>query len=135
MRKIIITLLILCISAINIKAQKDIILNADIVSIIIDENDFIEKHGVNFFVGELSLYLNSIGIECLVNKDISHISPCSKALYLVPLFDCQEYLKRNGMWVYIYKNISISYVNVCETKDRGSIYLGDIETKTTRTSL
>ena len=122
---------------VNAQENKKLLSDAEIVSVVIDENDFNKKAGVNFFIGEFSKYLQSIRVECLINKSLDQVPLCSKALYLVPEFQCKEYLKSNGIWVYQFTGISLFFMDNCPEQQKKTllIRLDNIESNTTINSL
>ena len=96
------------------------------VSIQIEEDDFNNSTAVNFFVGELSRYLQSQGVYCRINRNLSHTYDCKIELYVYVSFNYSQYLASNGCWSWYYSDISFRLVDGCGNKRE--IFIDDIKT-------
>lgn len=124
----------------NIKAQKqyEILRNAKYISIMIDEEDFKSNYVLNFFVGELREYFKSLNIICRINYDLNDIEPCSKCIYIEPVFSGKAHLNMRGIWQYYYNNIKLYFYTACPKEEDNAEYtinLGNIVSNTSPTSL
>ena len=95
------------------------------VSIQIEEDDFYESSAINFFIGELSQYFQSQGVNCKINQSLSHRYNCQNELYVFVALRYNQYLASNGCWSWHYSNISFGLVNGCGNKRE--IFIDDIK--------
>ena len=94
------------------------------ISIQIEEDDFKESSAVNFFIGELSQYFKSKGVETKINRNLSHTYGCQNELYVYVALSYSQYLASNGCWSWHYSNISFGLIDGCGNKKE--IFIDDI---------
>lgn len=123
-------------SCYNIKAQKqyEVLRSVKYISIMIDEKDFLSNCILNFFIGELCEYFESLNIICRINKDINDIEPCAKCIYIEPIFSGKANLDKRGVWQYYFYNTKLHYYTACSQEEDDNKYTIDLGNMVTKTS-
>lgn len=95
------------------------------ISIQIEEDDFNNSAAINFFIGELSQYFRSQGIDCLINRRLSHRYNCNNEIYVYIALCYNRYLAFNGCWSWHYSDISFGLIDGCGNKRE--VFIDDIK--------
>ena len=112
------------------KAAISIVLNNDEIE------KFSSKPGLNFLLGELSTYMEHLGVRCGVNWSFENQTPCELYDYLVVSASVHERLRWDGVWVYDFSNIKLVFVSACHDEAKDAVYkIDSLTSKTTHGSL
>lgn len=135
MRKFLFILLVACIFPL-LSYAKERLPRANVVSMFLKDEyaDVNENYILNFFIGELSVFLDDNNIEAVYNRSMSGVP---NGWYMMLEFSGRTTLSSNGTYKYVYEDVNIFCIPADESRaDEGYwIELGDFTVGTRRGDL